>query len=314
MMSLHARPVAFLATVLVLAGCAVPSATDGSGPGSSAATPSALPDATVHVYVLRLRVTQETVTGPAMPGAEVYVVPEASTTGDPAKLPFPQLANAAGEIEVRFPDPTTVLVQAVASGKGWTREGMRIQLGDAVVVDGVTLPSPAPGEVPVVVLPLLRSEVPFTLQATWSTTIATPAAGETTGTAFVLTDLGLPKDDAIRTLYLQRLRSARLDVSWTNDAGHLADVVPGLSWDGATVWVEGADDSVDLTPGTHAATFDAALPEDRPATAVLTLQGAIITHRAVVGDVAFNMEGLLRFGGHAPAGLPPPPCLPLALC
>lgn len=305
-------PFGLLLLVLLASGCASPSSSGpAGGPGGAGATTS--PDAVVHVYSVRIRVTQETPSGVPMAGADLYVIPKADATQDASKLPFPQITNAAGEVELKFPEPTTILVQAMANGKGWTREGLQIEVGEQALVDGVAQRD-AVGR-PLVILPLLHAESKVNLTGTWTTTLVPPHPDGTPGTAFTTVEIPLPADADVRELYLRRLKSADLELAWDNTATGTADLRLGLAWDDKAVWTEGAAEGApQLSPGAHVATLTGALPDERPTGAGLVLRAAIITHTAVAGDLPFGVSGVLRFDGHVPAGIPTPSCLPVLLC
>ncbi|HUR60810.1 MAG TPA: hypothetical protein VM286_00395 [Candidatus Thermoplasmatota archaeon] len=272
---------------LLLAGC-----------GEKAVAPEPVhPTQPAPVYRLLVRIVQETPDGAPIRDAEVYAVPESEASPDPAKLPAPRFADDRGEVAFQFPQPVTLLVQAFGPGKGgggWTREGMRLEVGDTVSSDrGLRVDGHA------VTLPLLRAERAFLLNATWGNAAATvaPNGSIVPAQARFPLDLGEP--------YQGRLASIRMDLAWQQTPEAFGDLYAGLArGDGAPV--RGTDVPQAPTPGSAHESVGGLPPGTGP------LRAVAITDKAVVGMLGLRFTGTMRFEGWYPAVLPAPTCLAAA--
>lgn len=295
---------ALLVVLLLLSGCA-------AAPHPTSATAPVAEPVRTPVYVLDIRITHGAPDGSAFPDAEVYGVP----VGDSGLTPFALPTDKTGTVHLAYPEPFDLLVQAIAPGPGWTREGTRIHVGDSVTatgsarVDGRT-----------VTFGLLPSSTSFTVHI--PVTAPAPGADALAPHAWGV-DVPLPGEPALRALYIARLSGAHLELAWTDGAGAAHDLYAGLAWD-ATLWVNGTDDLQPPVPGTYHETLQRTLPaEGRPMDADVPLRAVALARHPVVGATDVTVTGRLVLSGIVPAGLAPPPCwsagqaplpLPSGLC
>lgn len=281
---MHQGALLLAVTSLVLAGC----------------SEKALPPEPTHlvqpapVYRLLLRVTQETPQGAPLRDAEVYAVPEAEAMANPDKLPAPRFADDRGEVALQFPAPVTLLVQAFGPGKGgggWTREGMRLEVGDKVAV--TDRPLPVDGRT--VTLPMLHAQRTFVLNATWGNAAASVAPNG----SVVPAQQRFPFD--LAEPYASRLASVRMDLAWQQTPQGFGDLYAGLAR-GSGPAVRGADNPQAPTPGAAKESVSGLPPGTGP------LQAVALTDKAVVGMLGLQFTGTLRFDGQFPALLPVPAC------
>lgn len=281
-----------LLAVVACAGCDGPSRPDQV---PQAETPT--PTVPAIEYTATIVVTQETESGAPM-GAEVQGIPLLAdgTFG----IKQSKRTDAQGAARFRFDRPTTLFVRAVGP-EGWTTEGARVHIDAAVAAEGVTVSDRD------VFLPLFRSSLVFTGQQALSTAVAQPRADGGMDPAMAFQSLAFP--EGLQSPYLARLASANVVASWMDDLdGRAVNASVGLAW-GDAVWVEG--DGAPVTQvGTRFASWDGLLPATgRPADlASATLQTALLTRTAVVGDVLVDLETTLHFGGWVPPGMPPDNC------
>lgn len=281
--------------VVLMAGCAAPDAVPPEP------EPSPAPAVSAPTYTLAIRVSEERPTGPAVGGAHVHVGlldGEGSLQGSPAL----HVADADGWVRLTWRQPVHVVVQAVAPDKtAWTVEGAAVAVQDAVRAEGLVVSERD------LFLPLYRSTLRFEAQQTWSTVTATPGDAGHLDAVHGTVPLAFP--DGLQAAYLQRLKAARVVVSWEETPTARADLAAGLGWNG-NVWVEGEPSGQGLVPGPRSAEFAGELPrEGRPADlAAALLQATASTRTAVVGDllVAYDVE--LVFGDVRPMQLPDPRC------
>ncbi len=294
---------AIVVATLALAGCSGHPADRADfepdetapGPTSSAVAPAG--------YELTVIVRGESVDGPILVGADVYAVPAGLLPIAAKDLPAPAFTDTLGRARFTFPAPTEVVLQVLGPGTGgggWTREAARVfvdrQVG-LVAREGDAQDTLATVAGQTVTIPLLRSSLRFELNATWQTTVALP-------------------EGALRSAYLTRLVAGDLTVSWENGAMGVGDLFAGWSWDGENAWLAGEDTTQAPTPGNARETWTGAFPvEGRPVDlAAASLRAAALTHRAVVGDLQVHFEGVLRFEGQVPDGVPAPECLRSSVC
>ncbi|MHB8632397.1 MAG: hypothetical protein ACYDBQ_00320 [Thermoplasmatota archaeon] len=274
-----------LLALLLLAGCTQP--------------PAPIPPKPVlaPVYDVTILVVQEPAAAP-FPGAEIYVVPQ----NQPDHAPFPLLADGPGMAHMAFPEPTGLLVQAIAPGPGFTREGGTVQVGPNVTSDLPVLGRTA-------TIRLFPSKEAFHLHFTWGAATQVQTNG-TLSPTWLSQAIPLPAEPALRALYLDRLYAAHLVLSWQNGATSDADLSVGLGWQGQGIWVEGQD-HLDLPgPGAHTETFDGVLPANRTRAADSALDALAITRHPIVGQVEADLQGTLSWAGRVPANLAAPPCWP----
>ncbi|HUR62968.1 MAG TPA: hypothetical protein VM241_00650 [Candidatus Thermoplasmatota archaeon] len=279
-------PLAFL----LLAGCLHPD------PPAPAPTVSLAPPPS---YPLTLRLVRETADGPPLPDAEAYLVPQEEASPDPGKLPVPRFADDRGLVSVVFSKPTTLLVQAFGPGKqggGWTREGMTVQVGDAVATDrGLRV------EGRTVTLPLLRAQLPFSVNASWGPAQASLAPNGSVVPARQAFDLPVPAP------YAGRLASAKLDLSWAQGPTAFGDLYAGLSRGGAIL--AGPDKTQVPLPNAHETESVEGSPQGTG-----PLQAVALSNSAVQGTLALHLAGTLRFAGDWPRALPLPSCFAMEAC
>ena len=289
-------PVLLLVAV-AFAGCGGPSKPEPV-PQVEAPTPTV----PATEYTATIVVTQETASGAPML-VEVQGIPVLAdgTFG----IKQSKRTDPEGAARFRFDGPTTLFVRAVGP-EGWTTEGARVHIDVAVAAQGVTVSDRD------VFLPLFRSDLAFAGQEALSTAIAQPQADASVHPAATFQPLVFP--DGLQGAYLARLSSANVVASWMDDKdGRAVNASVGLAW-GDSVWVEGAGAPVTQV-GTRWASWDGVLPAaGRPADlAAATLQTALLTRTAVVGDVLVGLDTTLHFGGRVPAGMPADDCH-LLLC
>lgn len=287
---MNLAPLGFLALAgFLLAGC--------SSPDDVVAQPSWTPPPPPPTYDVRFVVSQETADGQPL-SAEVQLVPVLEAGGfGPLQV---QRTDSEGQTTFRFGWPTTVLVRVVA-GDDWTQEGGRIYVDKAIAAEGLTVSDRD------VFIPLLRSSLTFTAQQSWDMAMADVAPDGTVEPAVTTAPLVFP--EGLQEAYLGRLQDAQIVVRWTDSATDRApSISTGLAWSGS-VWTEG--EAAPLTQvGPRQATWDGDLPRDgRPGDlAAARLDVALLTRSAIVGEVVFDVETILQFGGRVPADMPVENC------
>lgn len=277
-----------LLALLLVAGC--------SGPADRHPAPVEAPAEPAPTYPVTFVVTEETATGAPLP-AKVQVIPVLAGGGHgPIQVAGTDTQGAA---RFTFLQPTIVLVRAIGPD-GWTQEGARVEVEDRVIAHGALASERD------VFLPLFRSSLTAVAGHTWSNAAGDLRPDGTVDPAEAFVPLTLP--EGLQAAYLQRLSHARVTVRWTDSTeGRVATLSAGLAWDGA-VWVEGDEASVSPS-GQREASWGGDLPAERPADLEWgTLQAALLTRTAIVGDVLFEVETTLEFGGRVPEGMPADDC------
>lgn len=297
--------IALLLLATVLAGCGGPSDATTTSTSTSTFTPP-------PTYPVTIRVVAETMDGPPIEMAEVYLVEADSTAAnDPSLLPPSLFADKNGEVRTVLREPDTLFVQAFGpvDGTGWTREGLRLEVGENVTTEG------GEGSWTIVnrtlVLPLMKSSRAFQVNGSWTTAHAEPNPPGNATPAAVSFPVSLGLEPGLERAYLDRATRVELELRWCNSATSFADLAAGVAWGPAGVPMRG-DDQLQ-TPGIGCWTegYDGPLPAgDR----TLELSVLALTHKAVVGDVSLEFKGKLRFTGVVPEGLAKPPCYPMAPC
>ncbi|MEK6976407.1 MAG: hypothetical protein AABY18_08715 [Candidatus Thermoplasmatota archaeon] len=277
---------------LLLAGCNGPGHAP-TVPQETSAQPTPMP---APEYTATIVVTKETPNGEPV-RAQVQGTPLKAD----GKLGDVQQrgTDVQGAALFRFSEPTTLLVR-VLGPDGWTSEGARVHIGAAVAAEGLTVSDRD------VFIPLYRSTLTFLGEHAWSTQVAQPGA-EGVAPAVAVEPLLFP--EGLQVAYLSRLSGARVVASWTDTQdGRALNASVGLAW-GDAVWVEGPAAPLTQT-GPRQAIWDGALPSDgKPSDlAAASLQTAVLTRTAIVGDVLFSLETTLQFGGRVPAELPADNC------
>jgi hypothetical protein len=292
-----------LALAILLAGCGAP-ADDAATTSSSTTTRPPPPR-----YPLTVRVVQETVDGPPIAQADVWIVDaNSSAIGDPASLPPSILTDAAGEAHTVYRSPATVLLQVFGpgDGKGWTREGLRVEVGA-----NVTAPAGWTVENRTLVVPLLRSAFTVQRNASWSTAHATPNPPGNATPASLAVPLSLGLSPALEEAYVARISYVRLTLDWCNTATAYADLAAGLAWGNTTAGVVGEDAVEAPGPFCRSTLYSGPPPAgDRSK----GLHVVAVTNRAVVGDIKLAFTAELQFSGVVPEGLAKPPCYPMLPC
>ncbi|MEA3143284.1 MAG: hypothetical protein QOG31_608 [Thermoplasmata archaeon] len=282
---------ALAATFLLLSGCVEPNV-----PPASTLTTHAPPPA----YHLTLRLVRETADGAPLPDAEAYLVPQEEAPSDPSRLPVPRFADDQGLVSVVYAKPVTLLVQAFGPGKqggGWTREGMTVQVGDTVTTDrGLRV------EGRTVTLPLLRAQLPFSVNATWGPAMARLAADGSTAPAEARFEVPVPAP------YAERLASARLELEWAQAPDAFGDLYAGLARGRGAV-LAGSDSRQVPVPGSLEREGAEGSPEGGG-----PLQAVALTGSAVQGTLWLHFTGTLRFAGDWPRALPLPSCFAVEAC
>lgn len=274
-----------LVAMLLLAGC-----TGSDEPSSTSATyrPPSLLRAT-------LQVVQPD--GTPIQGAEAFIV-EKSTFEAYGSLQAPRYANATGHIDLVYAEPTVLLIQVFGPGQGgggWTREGLRLTLGnDSVSVDAGRV------EGRTAILTLYRAALNVTAAATWSGAVPGVAPNGTLVPARLATDLAMPEPAAA---YLARLKAARVVLTWDNNGTDFGDLYAGLAWKGGVELGHGEDTT--QLPGTGARSESYQAQAVAPG-ADAVLQAVALTDRPTVGEVGLRWTATLMFVGQVPAELPLP--------
>lgn len=251
---------------------------------------------------------QETVGGAPIAQADVWIVEANSSVGDPGSLPPPILTDASGEAHTVYRSPATILLQVFGpgDGKGWTREGLRVEVGA-----NVTAPPGWTVENRTLVVPLLRSAFTVQRNASWTTAHATPnpPGNATPASLAVPLPLGLPP--AQEEAYVARISHVRLTLNWCNTATAYADLAAGLAWGNTTAVVVGEDAVEAPGPFCRSTLYSGPPPAgDRSQ----GLHVVAVTNRAVVGDIKLAFTAELQFSGIVPEGLAKPPCYPIVPC